>query len=106
MYKDFNETEINHNFYEVEAHPLCEKNYNNFDFYSMLFPPEEFPEMHQEKQKIKIKKKIIIKKKIYVSKTNLNKLKRTELMALCKKKGIKRYSKKKKADLILMLKQN
>lgn len=90
-------------------------NYNNFDFYSMVFPPEEFPEMHEEKIQKPKKKKIIIKKKVYVNKINIdklcndmdnvvfNKLKRVELMALCKKKGIKGYSKKKKADLILML---
>lgn len=95
------------------------------DFYTLVFPYEEFPELHDwsscenppklvEELRPK-KKKIIIKKKVFVNKTNidelcdmmdnldLNKLKRTELMALCKKKGIRGYSKKKKVDLISML---
>ena len=95
------------------------------DFYTMCLPCEEFPELHDwtgvknppiltSVEKV-VKKKIVIKKKVFVNKTDidelcnmidnldLNNLKRPQLMALCKKKGIKGYSKKKKMDLISML---
>ena len=96
----------------------------NIDFYTLCLPYEEFPELHnwtgcENPPKLvnepKKKRKIIIKKKVFVDKINidelcnmmdnldLNKLKRTDLMILCKKKGIKGYSRKKKSDLVSML---
>lgn len=92
----------------------CANNYDNFDFYSMVLPPDEFPELHVWPDKkvkkiiVKRKRKIIIKKKVYVKNLedidDLNKLKRVQLLTLCKKKGLKKYSKLKKAELILKLK--
>ena len=54
--------------------------YENFDYYSMVFPIEDHPEMH-----------------------DLSKLKCTELKALCKKNNIKKYSRMRKNELITVL---
>ncbi len=94
-YKDVMEWSENADFHVM--HSINKDLNNTIEF-------EQRPNKSSPKQKKKIIKKKIIKKKI-IKKKIIKKKSKTlkELKALCKSRGIKKYSKLRKAELIAML---
>ena len=90
--------------------------FQNFDFYSLCFPKEEFPEMHKQFEKqpepVDIVEDITEEDDVEMEEIteqmenltiDLNKYKVVELKKIAKKNGLKKYSKLKKKDLIELL---
>ena len=71
------------------------KEFKNFDFFKYLLP-----DLHKDKEDNVIEE--IIE---HVEKLDLNTLKVSQLKRMCKGNGIKGYSKKKKSELIDLLKE-
>ena len=90
--------------------------FQNFDFYSLLLPKEEFPEMHKQFEKqpepVDIVEDITEEDDIEMEEIteqmeeltiDLSKYKVVELKKIAKKNGLKGYSRKKKNELIDLL---
>ena len=74
--------------------------FQNFDFFKHCCQKEDFPEFYKEKKDEDIEE--ITKQ---MSKIDLNSMKVSQLKRMCKENGIKGYSKKKKIELIELLKK-
>jgi len=86
--------------------------FRNFDFYSLLLPKEEFPEMHKQFKKQPEPVVIVEEDDVEIEEIteqmeeltiDLKTYKVVELKKMAKKNGLKGYSKLKKKDLIELL---
>ncbi len=75
-----------------------DQEFQNFNFFKYLCPIKDFPEFYKKEDMV------IEDLTKQVSKINLKSMKVSQLKKMCKKNGIKGYSKKKKNELIELLK--
>ena len=74
--------------------------FQNFDFIKLLCPKEDFPQFYKEEED-----KDIEEITTQMNKLDLNTLKVSQLKRMCKDNGIKGYSRKKKNELVDLLKK-
>jgi len=78
--------------------------FQNFDFMKYLCSEEDFPQFYKE-EKQPVEDKDIEEITEQMEKLDLNTLKVSQLKRMCKENGIKGYSKKKKNELVNLLKK-